>query len=104
VLSKDNETDHCCFIMAMSGEACQYDDMTAVVELKMEETSCLSFDVNKSGEITEPDFVRFHGPMGQAMIYSMDVWHCLARRGLRVKKLPIVVLAGNENRNLQKGN
>jgi hypothetical protein len=45
-------------------------------------------------EIKAPIFESAHGPMGQAMLYSMDVWHCLARRGVSVMSVPVVVLAG----------
>jgi hypothetical protein len=27
-------------------------------------------------------------------LYTMDSWHCLARRGVTVDSLPVVVLAG----------
>jgi hypothetical protein len=101
VLSEDSENDHCCFVTSTDTEECVFDDMTAVVELQLEGTSCQSFDV-KAGEIVKPDFIKLHGPMGQAMVYSMDVWHCLARRGVSVANLPVVVLAGKGKSEPQK--
>jgi hypothetical protein len=50
-------------------------DMMSTVELKLEGTSCHYFKAD--GNLVEkPEFGGKHGPMGQAMLYSMDVWHC----------------------------
>jgi hypothetical protein len=101
-LSQDSESDHGCFVFGTkkrqssgTDETDDIYDMTAVVELKSDQRSCKSFSAHEeSGEIKPPNFRRDHGPMGQAMVYSMDVWHCLARRGVSVQSVSVVVLAG----------
>lgn len=97
-LSMDSRTDHGCYVFGTSRhgthEPNEFYDLTAVVELKLESESCLGFAVDKTATIEPPNFTSGHGPMGQAMIYSLDMWHCLARRGVSVKSIPVVVLAG----------
>jgi hypothetical protein len=68
--------------------------VTAIVELKKESESCQSFSIYESKKIQKPNFRSAHGPLGQVMLYSLDVWHCLARRGVSVTSVPAVVLAG----------
>jgi hypothetical protein len=93
-LSRNSKPDHGCYVF---GQANEVFDVTAVVELKLDETSCDYFVYNK-GEwsIEAPDFWSAHAPLGQAMLYSMDVWHCLARRGISVNSVPVVILAGTK--------
>jgi len=109
--SSDSEYDHGCFVLGkdirertsntkkrtssdvMEEDAVWFNDMTAVVELKLEKTSCQHF-TTKHNDLNEPNLRKLHGPMSQAIMYSMDVWHCLARRGISAKSVPVVVLAG----------
>jgi hypothetical protein len=124
-LSKKSQPDLGCFVFGTkkrespgSNITSEFHDMTAVVELKLESSSCRSFAVyndneetveevtiteemnkkkipkQKAKKIQPPDFEVAHSPMGQAIFYSMDVWHCLARRGVRVTSVPVVLLAG----------
>jgi hypothetical protein len=53
----------------------QCDDMTAIVELKLDTSSC--YECNGNGGI---DLRRKHGPIGIALMNVMEVWPCLARR------------------------
>jgi hypothetical protein len=110
-LSRDSESDHSCFVLgkealgnlkllnvlesAVNSEEAffWYNDMTATVELKLEKSSCDGFTV-VSNYIKNPTLERSHGPLGQAIMYSMDTWHCLARRGVSGESLPVVLLAG----------
>jgi hypothetical protein len=78
-----------------------YNDMTATVEIKLESSSCDSFAV-ENHFIKDPVFKKGHGPMGQAIMHSMDTWHCLARRGVRVQTIPVVVFAGRLKPNSKK--
>jgi hypothetical protein len=93
-LSRNSKPDHGCYVF---GRANEVYDVTAVVELKLDETSCNYFVYNKGKRSIEaPDFWSAHAPMGQAILYSMDVWHCLARRGISVNSVPVVILAGTK--------
>jgi hypothetical protein len=117
-LSKDSKSDHGCFVLGtdaierieslkakMHGvrrkrkarseenDPFWFNDLTATVELKLETTSCGNFTV-MGDSLQQPDFDILHGPMGQAMMYTMDTWHCLARRGVRIASIPFVVFAG----------
>jgi hypothetical protein len=74
-----------------------YSDMTATVVLKLENTSCERFTV-MCDFIEHPILESTHGPMGQAILRTMDSWHCLARRGVSVQSLPLVVLAGRREK------
>jgi hypothetical protein len=51
-------------------------DTMAAVELKLHDTSCKEF-VPK--QILDP--AKDHSPVAQALIYTQDTWHSLARRG-----------------------
>jgi hypothetical protein len=100
-LAKNKKFDHGCFVLgSMKQNASEnqpknkYYDMTAIVELKKESESCQGFAVDETGEIKIPNFESVHGPIGQAMIYSLDVWHSLARHGVSATSVPVVVLAG----------
>jgi hypothetical protein len=123
VLSGDSESDHSCFVLgseaigklktenAMNENAqereCKtrnneegcfwFNDMTATIELKLENSSCASFNVI-GNSIERPSLSKFHSPMGQAIMYTMDTWHCLARRGMSVESIPVVVLAGRREK------
>jgi hypothetical protein len=103
-LSKNSQPDHGCFVFGTgstkrnspgTNETLKsFYDLTAVVELKLEKTSCKISVDEKTKEIEKPDFEKGLAPLGQTMLYAMDIWHCLARRGVSVKSLPVVVLAG----------
>jgi hypothetical protein len=71
----------------------QYDDVTAAVELKLHDSSCEDHDGS-----ADLDLRKKHGPLGQALLYVMDVWHCLARRGCGAASLPVVILAGRRRK------
>jgi hypothetical protein len=118
VLSGNSESDHGCFVLgakmienlkatnternSVQGKVHKtlkkrkisvwYTDMTATVELKLESSSCACF-TRDGNTLKNPKLATAHGPMGQAIMYSMDMWHCLARRGVTVESLPVVVLA-----------
>jgi hypothetical protein len=86
-LSRSSQPDHGCFVFGTNATKRDFPgadethesfcDLTAIVELKLEKTSCKPFVIDE-GIIKEPDFEKDHAPMGQAMLYSMDMWHCLA--------------------------
>jgi hypothetical protein len=59
----------------------------------MEDSCCVGL-IADGETIEKPNLTSAHGPMAQAILYSMDSWHCLARRGVTVDSLPVVVLAG----------
>jgi hypothetical protein len=121
--SGKNESDHGCFVLGTDTikkhenlrarkegvnvkrpraskrrrEPFWYTDMTASVELKLDNTSCERFIV--IGNVVKgPILGSTHGPLGQAMMYTMDSWHCLARRGVSVESVPVVVLAGRREK------
>jgi hypothetical protein len=58
----------------------------------MEDSFCVGF-IADGETIEKPNLASAHGPMAQAILYTMDSWHCLARRGVTVDSLPVVVLA-----------
>jgi hypothetical protein len=79
-------------------------DLTAVVEIKFEKTSCKSFAVESDNFVTKPDLKETrHTPIGQTMLYTLDVLHCLSRRGQSVSSLPVVLLAGKSDEGSDKG-
>jgi hypothetical protein len=55
-------------------------DVTGVVELKIGDSSCAVYDLEKV-----PSWDSLHAPLIQALIYLLDAWHCLARRGQGVE-------------------
>jgi hypothetical protein len=67
----------------------RFTDVTAAVELKHIYTSCADHDGRH-----KLDLRNAHGPIGQALMYTVDTWHCLRRRGQRAQLLPVAVLAG----------
>jgi hypothetical protein len=86
-LSEDSRSGHGCFVIGTressnvtEEEAFWYNDLTAVVELKLDRTSCKNFEFGEDNCIKEPVLASTHGPMGKAMFYALDVWHCLARQ------------------------
>jgi hypothetical protein len=93
-ISKQSFVDHACFVKSDASA-----DFTASIELKTSESSPMRFEEEERGEkrtlvvAMEPDLVHDHGAIGQALIYTMDNWHCLARRGINLEKLPVTVLA-----------
>jgi hypothetical protein len=66
-----------------------HDDVMACVELKLSNSSCAVYNPEVGLDVG-----GFHGALGQALMYGMDMRHCLARRGQEVTSLSIVVLAG----------
>jgi hypothetical protein len=66
----------------------QYSDVTAGVELKHEYSSCANHDGTAL-----LDLRLAHGPIVQALVYTMDTWHYLTRRGISARELPVIVLA-----------
>jgi hypothetical protein len=75
-LSKDSKPDHSCYVFSQANRVYVFN--------------------SDKGSIDTPDFWSAHAPMGQAMLYAMDIWHCLARRGISVKSVPVVILAGTK--------
>jgi hypothetical protein len=65
------------------------DEVTAVVELRLDSSSCSGCYM-----IDYIDLRRKHGPIGVALMYMMEVWHTLAKRGQVASSLPVVVLSG----------
>jgi hypothetical protein len=51
-------------------------DTMAVIELKLHDRGCKEFVPKRS-----LDLEKDHGPVGQALIYTQDTWHSIARRG-----------------------
>ena len=75
-------------------------DFTSSIELKTSETSPMLFEQENFEDKDdipvlekEPDLSSKDGAIGQALMYTLDTLHCLARRGISVDKLPITVLA-----------
>jgi hypothetical protein len=81
-LSQDSKVDHCCFVvgsMAINPNVQEnngtsfdmkkekvlwYNDLTAVVAIKLGKTSCESFAVNSRKYVTEPDLKELrHAPI-----------------------------------------
>jgi hypothetical protein len=78
----------------------QFDDVTAFVELKLSGSSCSEYNPFGKPGLKRKDFglqlSSSHGPIAQALMSTMDVWLCLARRGLAIQSLPVVVLAARK--------
>jgi hypothetical protein len=55
-------------------------DTLAVAELKLHEESCQIVAANSA-----PDFVSAHAPLGQVLLYTLDAWHSIARRGYHLQ-------------------
>jgi hypothetical protein len=72
---------------AKSGK--RFNDVTAAVELKHMYSSCANHDGRKT-----LDLRKAHHPIGQALLYSVDTWHCLRRGGQSADFIRVVVLAG----------
>jgi hypothetical protein len=99
-----SEYDHSCvYIHPPDNSGFECWDVTASVELKMNDTNCKPFVVDARQRVAqEPILEKDHGPLGQALLYTLDTLHCLARRGVLSLSsdtpcsvvLPIVVLAG----------
>jgi hypothetical protein len=121
-LSQDSISDHSCFVVGSKATSQNqqendgissdmkkenvfwHNDLTAVVEIKLGKTSCKSFAVDSDNFVTKPDLKElWHAPIGQAMLYTLDVLHCLARRGQNVTSLLVVVLAGKSDEGSDKG-
>jgi hypothetical protein len=66
------------------------DDVTAVVELKLDSTSCRLYKGNGI------DLNDEQGPIGQCLMYVMDVFHSLIRRGCIVSFLKVTVVAAKK--------
>jgi hypothetical protein len=65
-------------------------DATATVDLKIGKASCKEYCGGP------PELNSGHAPLAKALLHGMDVWHCLARRGLTTPHpmlIPAVVLA-----------
>jgi hypothetical protein len=96
--------DHACvFVHAKDGSNFTCYDVTASVELKMSDTSCKEFQVQVDEDGDEvitraPNLQKEHGPLGQAILYTLDTLHCLARRGVLSRRspisLPVLIIAG----------
>jgi hypothetical protein len=86
-LSKGCKTDIACVVLGNDGIV----ETTAVVELKLGQSSCKDYTVN-SGEC--PNLENDHAPLAQALYYTHDTFYCLARRGIKLLgHLPVVVVA-----------
>jgi hypothetical protein len=109
LVSRDGRSHHGCFVFgsrtkqressdAKDDEEFLYeDDMTASIELKQDTNMCLLFeeyDEPSYGKEEPPEWLILRSLLGQAMVFSWDVLHCLARRGVRVQSVPVVLLAG----------
>jgi hypothetical protein len=88
-LSSGRSVDHACF-MFEDNHAWKIRDLTAAVALKTMHTSCMDFSNQQA-----PDLVEAHAPLGQGITNSMNVHHCLVRRGqVAESPIPVVILAG----------
>jgi hypothetical protein len=88
--SMDSKADHSCVVFGNEVAGAQrIDEATAAVELKLSNTSCMNYTQRKK----HPDLKKRHGALGQALMYILDVWNCLARRGWSVDTLATAVLA-----------
>jgi hypothetical protein len=87
-LSTGINDQHACVVFAEK-TAWKIKEMTAAVELKTLYSSCMEFNNE-----TQPDFVKAHAPLGQGILYGMDVHHSLARTGQVAESIPVLVLAG----------
>jgi hypothetical protein len=116
MLSEKSFVDHSCVIFrdqerankkqatgasaAIRKQEPQFDDVTAFVELKLSGSSCSEYNPFGKPGLKRKDFglqlSSSHGPIAQALMYTMDVWLCLARRGLAIQSLPVVVLAARK--------
>jgi hypothetical protein len=68
-------------------------DATATIDLKIGNASCKEYCGGP------PKLNSGHAPLAKALLHAMDVWHCLARRGLTTPHpmlIPAVVLAAKE--------
>jgi hypothetical protein len=128
VLSGDSKSDHSCFVLGslamnrlktslalqekqddklIQERKCKaskheetkfwFNDLTSTVDLKFENSSCEAFAVDGKN-IHKPKLGGAHGPMGQAIMHTMDSWHCLVRRGISAESIPVVVLAGKNGK------
>lgn len=65
---------------------------TAVVELKIGDTSCKEYDF-----VGEPKLSSDHAALAQAIFYNMEVWHCFAREGYEPEQpFPVLVVAAKK--------
>jgi hypothetical protein len=95
--------DHVCFVADSTDTHSTGWDWTAAIELKIGNTGPKKFVTETNEKIvvvtSKPDLGGVHGAIGQALLYTLDTWHCLARRGIKVEKLPIMVLTGRKKGN-----
>jgi hypothetical protein len=71
-MGQGSEPDITCVMIDAGGVV----DTLAAVELKLHDTSCKEFVPKRSLDLSKD-----HAPVGQALIYTQDTWHAIARRG-----------------------
>jgi hypothetical protein len=81
--------DHSCIVFNTQnndakGLHIECDDMTAVVEIKMGDSNCNPIPVDSFNYLEPPELREKgqQGAFGQGIIYTLDILHCLVRRGL----------------------
>jgi hypothetical protein len=69
---------------------------TAIIEIKLGKQNCGLFNTNESRVTSPPSLRGPHKALGQGLIHAFDVWHCLAKQGRPVSKIPVVVLGARK--------
>jgi len=91
-----DRSDHACVLFDESGKKAK--DVMAIVELKMSDSCCgpiQTRDINGKANAEELDLGRKHGPIGQNIVYILDlVIPDLVRNNVQPKEIPVMVLAG----------
>jgi hypothetical protein len=94
--SKDRSTpDHSiCLFLKDSDARWRVSDCFAVVELKLNDTSCQAFPM-LNDTVDDVSLEDKHGALGQVMLYTLtSVLPYHARRGVLGKYLPLAIIAG----------
>jgi len=98
--STRSQFDHACVLFKRSNADFEVTDVTVVVELKLSNTSCSPFKVERKGGkdyiLTEElRLPTIHGPLAQVLSYTLSHVHpCLTRNNIQGDDIPYLVLAG----------
>jgi hypothetical protein len=87
-----------CLFQKDSNDRWKVSDCFAVVELKLNDTSCQEFPL-WNNTVNGVSLADKHGALGQVMLYNLaSVLPCHARRGVLGKHLPLAIIAGRRNK------
>jgi hypothetical protein len=83
--------DHACVIF----EDNKIKNVTAIVEIKMNDSSCSNFVKNSITKLLpNPKLRSSHGALSQVLKYAFSIWQCMVTYCIFTEKIPFLILAG----------